>query len=274
MPHSVDLKNVAIVLCQPQIPENIGGTARAMANMGLERLIVVDPKNLAMEKIYPMATMGARHLIDSMEVVDDLQTALREFNYVVGTTARLGSHRKAMTVENMAVKLISLTEENRVALVFGREDRGLSTEDARLCHQLVNIRTAGFSSLNLAQAVLIVCYEIFKASQDEPRESIPKLANRFDLDAMYEQLSDLLVRVNFVNPENPEHWMDNIRRFFTRHPLTARDVKIVRGVCRQVDWYTDRRFKNWKSPTRNKDCTGAVGYFLSLALRYLSRCSS
>ncbi|MBI9074929.1 MAG: RNA methyltransferase [Desulfatibacillum sp.] len=247
MPHSVDFNNVAIVLCQPQIPQNIGGVARAMANMGLSRLIVVDPKNLDMEKIYPMATMGARHLIESMEVVDDLQTALKEFNYVVGTTARMGSHRKAITLENMAVKLISLSKENKVALVFGREDRGLSTEDVRLCHQLVNIRTAGFSSLNLAQAVLIVCYEVFKATQDTPKENIPRLANRYDLDAMYEQLSDLLVRVNFINPENPEHWMDNVRRFFSRHPLTARDAKIVRGICRQVDWYTERRFSKSES---------------------------
>lgn len=251
MPHSVDLKNVAIVLCEPQIPENIGGAARAMANMGLERLIVVKPKSLAQEKIYPMATAGARHLIDSMEVVDDLKTALQEFNWVVGTTARLGSHRKAMTVENMAARLISMTGENKVALVFGREDRGLSTEDVRLCHQLVNIRTAGFSSLNLAQAVLLVCYELFKAASDKPRENTPRLANKFDLEAMYDQLSELLVRIDFINPENPDHWMDNIRRFFTRHPLTARDVKIVRGICRQVDWYTERRFK--KMEAKKKD---------------------
>ncbi len=243
MTHAVVFGPVAIVLFQPQIPENIGGTARAMANMGFKRLIVVNPKNAAIEKIYPMATQGGRPVVDSMEVFDTLQEALGEFNHVVGTTARLGSRRKALAPDTLARALIPISAENKLAIVFGPEDRGLTADDLRYCHRLVNIRTAGFSSLNLAQAVLIMCYEIHRARQKEPPEFIPRLADRHDLDAMYTQLSDIMVRISFINPENPEHWMDNVRRFFSRHPLTARDVKIVRGFCRQVDWYTDRRFK-------------------------------
>ena len=247
MTHKVDLSRVGVVLCEPQIPENIGGAARAMANMGFGRLSVVKPKNLDMHKIMPMATAGGRHVVESMEVFDTLDQALGPYNYVVGSTARLGSHRKAFSPEKLGQALIPVSQENEIALVFGREDRGLTNEELRLCHHLVNIRTADFSSLNLAQAVLIICYETARAGMEKPPEFVPRLANRFDLDAMYGQLTDVLTRIGFINPENPQHWMDNIRRFFASHPLTARDVKIVRGVCRQIDWYTERRFKKMES---------------------------
>ncbi len=251
MTHAVDLSRVGIVLCQPQIPENIGGTARAMANMGFGRLSVVNPKSLDMRKIMPLATAGGRHLIESMAVFDTLEEALAEYSYVVGATARMGSHRKAFSPEKLGLELIPISAENEIALLFGPEDRGLTNDDLRYCHHLVNIRTADFASLNLAQAVLIICYEVTKAGMAKPPKFTPRLANRFDLDAMYGQLTDVLTRIGFVNPENPDHWMDNIRRFFSSHPLTARDVKIVRGVCRQMDWYTNRRLKKMEQELKS-----------------------
>ena len=234
----INLANLAIVLHRPRYPENIGAAARAMRNMGLARLMVVAPERYEAEKALKLATHGARDLIDHLEVYDDLSQALAEFQFVVGTTARLGGQRRVHSrPETLVRELIPISQENTVAILFGPEDRGLSNDDIRLCHALVNIPTADFSSLNLAQAVMVLCYELHRAAISGPPAFAPRLATRFELDAMYDQLRDLLVRVSFISHDNPEYWMTRIRQFFTRIQLQARDVAIIRGICRQVDWY-------------------------------------
>ncbi len=245
MAEGVRLENVAIVLHRPQIPENIGAAARAMRNMGLRRLIVVAPENFEMRRVRMMATHGGLEIVDAMERQDDLTTALGPFNFVVCTTARLGGQRQTVvSPADLARTLIPLSRENRIAIVFGPEDRGLSNADIRYSHYLVNIPTAEFSSLNLAQAVMVVGYELFKAQLPEKSAFVPRLANRFELDAMYAQLADILVRISYINPENPEYWVNNLRRFFNRYPLRAKEVAIIRGVCRQIDWYGRKCYRD------------------------------
>ena len=238
MPEKIKFENIAIVLNQPRYPENIGSSARAMRNMGLGRLIVVDPENCDLTRMLKLATHVASDIIEQMEVFENLEAALSPFNYVVGTTARLGGRRNVIPAPSkLAGRLVPVSQNNRIAILFGPEDRGLSNEDIRYCHAVVTIPTAEFSSLNLAQAVMIMCYELFQANRDEESRHIPRLASRFELDGMYEQLKDVLVRISFINPENPDYWMNNFRRFFSRLPLRAKEVKIIRGVCRQIDWY-------------------------------------
>ncbi len=229
------------MLHRTRYPENIGAAARAMRNMGLGQLVVVAPERYDAEKALKLATHGARDLIDTMVVADDLEAALGDFAFVVGTTARLGGQRRVYgRPEILARALIPISRANRIAIVFGPEDRGLSNEDIRRCHALVNIPTADFSSLNLAQAVMILCYELRRAAIDAPAEATPRLASRFELDGMYDQLRDVLVRISFISHDNPEYWMSRIRNFFTRLELRARDVAIIRGICRQIDWYGRR----------------------------------
>ncbi len=132
---------------------------------------------------------------------------------------------------------------NQVALLFGPEDRGLTNAQLRYCHVLVTIPTAGFSSLNLAQAVMILCYELLLAGSKPVDRFVPRLANRRELDGMYEHLKETFIKIGFINPENPDHWMQNVQRFFSRVGLRARDVKVIRGICRQIDWYTEKRLK-------------------------------
>jgi len=229
--------------------------------MGLHKLVVVDPKECDLTRIAKMATHSALDVVEAMDVFDDLPEALAPFGYVVGTTARQGSHRKALwDPAQLSRQLIPISRENEIAVVFGPEDRGLTNEDLRCCHAMVTIPTADFSSLNLAQAVMVLCYEIFRAATEPPVPFVPRLATRHELDGMYAQLQDILTRIGFINEQNPEHWMDNIRRFLSRLPLTAREVKILRGVCRQVDWYTERRFAEPRTeasgappPSKGKD---------------------
>jgi tRNA/rRNA methyltransferase len=139
--------------------------------------------------------------------------------------------------------LVPIAADNPVALLFGPEDRGLSNADLRFCHALATIPTADFSSLNLAQAVMVFCYELFRCRREAPAEFAPRLANRFELDAMYAQLKDVLMRICFINPSHPDYFMHNLRQFGTRMQLRAKDVQIIRGICRQIDWHGKHCFE-------------------------------
>ena len=234
------LDHITIVLQRPRFPENIGAAARAMRNMGIRRMIVVEPENYELSRVLKMATHVAADVVQEIRIAQDLRAALSPFHMVVGTTARLGGEREVVqSPSRIAGRLVSLSRENTIAIVFGPEDRGLSNEDLRLCHELVNIPTDEFSSLNLAQAVMVICYELYTAGGGGPltEPNTPRLATRHELDGMYDQLRDILVRINYINPENPDYWMNKIRRFFTRMQLTAGEVSIIRGICRQIDWY-------------------------------------
>ena len=244
MSTAVNLDHIAIILAEPQIPENIGSVARTMNNMGISHLVLVNPKNCDLSRILKMATGPSVDVVEEMEVYGKLTSALRPFNYIVGTTARLGARRPAMTTpRRLAKELIPISQNNKVAILFGPEDRGLSNEQLRYCHTIATIPTARFSSLNLAQAVMVVCYEIFLAGRGPHTNPLPRLANSFELEGMYAHLKDVLMKIGFINPQNPEHWLLNIRRFLSRLPLRAREVKIIRGICRQIDWYTEQMEK-------------------------------
>jgi len=254
MTDSLNLENITIVLQRPRYPENIGSAARAVSNMGIGRLWVAHPENYDLAQVNKLATHAAAAVVERIRIFPDLKTALAEFNYVVGTTARLGGQRPVLnSPEVMAAKLAPLSRENRIAVVFGPEDRGLTNEDLRLCHQLVHIPTAEFSSINLAQSVMIVGYELFKASLKEVDAFAPRLANRHELDGMYNQVKDILVRINYINPENPDYWMNKIRRFLNRLQLRAREVSIIRGICRQIDWYAGQKYRDGVRESQGKN---------------------
>jgi tRNA/rRNA methyltransferase len=183
-----------------------------------------------------------------MDLFEDLKTALAPFQYVVGTTARVGRKRPTISdPRKVAEQLIAVSQQNRIALVFGPENWGLTNDELTLCDVLVTIPSGAFSSLNLAQAVMILCYEVFLASQAQAQTVAPRLATRQELEAMYEQLKKTFVNISFINPENPDYWMQHIRRFFSRRGLQSRDVRMIRGMCRQIEWYGSKGCKRTNS---------------------------
>ena len=241
MPIQVNLDNIAIVLHRPKFPENIGASARAACNMGISQLVVVEPLNCDLTRVLRMATHFAADIVENMALYEDLETALAPFQYIVGTTARVGSRRPTIAnPRELARKLIPISQKNRIALVFGPEDAGLTTAELGLCQAVVTIPTADFSSLNLAQAIVVLCYEVFTASRNDVTSFTPRLASREELEAMYAQLKEVFVNIDFINPENPDYWMQHIRRFFSRIDMRARDVRMIRGICRQIEWYGSR----------------------------------
>jgi tRNA/rRNA methyltransferase len=242
----IRLDKVAVVLFRPRLPENIGAVARAACNMGLRRLVVVQPEHLDRERMAMMATAPALELLEGMEVHDDLGRALGPFQYVVGTTARLGGVRRDyLSPREMAARLLEISAANDIALLFGPENFGLTNEELPFCHALVHIPTEACSSLNLAQAVLVLAYEIFLAAGERPR-FVPRLANTAELSSMYAMLQETLVKINFISHQNPEHWMFNVRRLFARHGLLAREAQVIKGICRQIDWYVGQRLEKLK----------------------------
>ena len=254
MSEKINLNNITIVLHKPRYSENIGAAARAMCNMGIDRLIVVEPKSYDLYKVLKLATHVASNVIEKSKICANLKDALAPYNYVVGATARLGGQRQVIhTPSKLAQMLIPISIENQIAILFGPEDRGLSNEDIRLCHELVNIPTAKFASLNIAQAVMIICYEIFSGRREENKTFTPRLANRHELDGMYNQLKELLVRISYINAENPDYWMNKLRHFCTRMKLQAKEVSMIRGICRQVDWYGKKCHEEGRKIQQNKD---------------------
>ena len=237
-------KNISIVLYKPKYAGNIGAVARAAKNMGIRNIIVVEANDFNSEEMRQRSTHLAADVVDQIRYFENINEALGDFNYIVGTTARMGKARGPfITPRQAAQDVADISQKNKVALLFGPEDTGLANDELRLCHTVVTIPTSReFTSLNLSHAVMIVCYEIFVASLPAVEEEVtPKLARSSELEGMYGQIQTLLADIGFLNPENPDYWMMHLRRFFTRAGILSREVKIVRGICRQLHWYAHHK---------------------------------
>lgn len=233
------MENTAVVLFQTSLSENIGTTARAAANMGIGSLIVVDPYRFEEDIIRAVATKTAESLVDRIVVKENLREALADFNYVVGTTARRGGHRGPFySPRTMAEKLVDLSHEGKVALLFGPERSGLTNAELRLCQAVVRIPTADpkSSSLNLAQAVLILAYELFLTSSNQKPAPKIKPAPMSDILAMYDHFSETMVKIGFLPEDNTDHWLMNFKKIFNRSGLTHGECNLIRGMCRQINW--------------------------------------
>ncbi|MGA3207017.1 MAG: RNA methyltransferase [Syntrophales bacterium] len=231
--------NITIVLNKPKYPGNVGSVARCARNMGIGRISVVGNSGLALEEMKQMATHFAAGIVEHIQHFDRLDEALARFHCVVGATARRGSARgPVVSPREMAARIVDISQENEVALLIGPEDTGLSNDDLRFCHLLVTIPTSKHNkSINLSHAAMILCYEIFVAHMESLETFTPRLAQSAELEGMYVHMKALLMKIGFLNPENPDFWMMHIRRFLSRTNLLSKEVKIIRGVCRQLDWF-------------------------------------
>lgn len=236
------LANVAIVLVEPKYPENIGAAARSAMNMGITRLVVVRQEPPDQQKMLKMATHHAAHIIENMELHQELAPAIAPYSWVVGTTARHGRQRRSIkTPRQMVGQVLPLLQNNQIALLFGPEDRGLTNDDLKFCNLVTTIPTAAFSSLNLAQAVAIHCYELYygvlDAQHSGNKEFVPKRAEGQELEAMYEHVEQMLHHIGFLKPTDYQYWMRTIRQFLGRVGLRSKEARIIRGFCRQLIWY-------------------------------------
>ena len=233
----LDTDHVSIILVRPQSPGNIGSVARVMRNMGFNHLVLVAPERFPHPEARMMAS-GARKQLEAAEIHDTLADATATCHWLAGTSARQRQHRNApLTPRQLGDKLPALCQPYRVGLVFGPEDAGLTTAELDACHDLVAIPTAPEApSLNLAQAVAVVCYEISQPRQAPAKPPAPPLASVAECEAMYQHLRQAFSIRGFPVEPAVERALSGLRRIFERTGLERRDVRLLRGIARQLGW--------------------------------------
>lgn len=234
----MSLEQVRIVLVRPQGAANIGAVARAMKNMGLKDLVLVAAR--AERSFWARAmAVHARDVLERTRTVATLGEAVGDCGLVVGTTCRGGVYRMPTgSARQLAPSIVASAGQNRVAIVFGPEDHGLSNEDLKWCHRLLTIpASAEYPSLNLAQAVMVVCYELFLASLEGQGQIEPRWAEAERVEFLFQRLKQAFLRIGFLHESNPDHILFALRRIFGRAGLEERDVKILLGLARQIEWY-------------------------------------
>jgi TrmH family RNA methyltransferase len=246
-PHA---ERFVVILNQTQDVVNIATSVRAMMNMGLRRLRLVAPVDYNAHRIGGIAH-GSEAVLERAEFFDTLDDALADVSYAVGTTAR---RRTASFVwqhpREAAAELVRVAQEREaqgpVAIVFGREDKGLANEELDRCDRLLVVPTdPSYSSLNLAQAVLLVTYELWLASQDEaPALPLPKRtsepATPRQITDLFTDSHDTLAAIDFFKKRKPEAIMRTVRAVFRRAELNAREATLFRAIMIEVRKYAQR----------------------------------
>lgn len=240
------LDRVVVVLDHPQNVVNIAGVIRAMKNMALSRLRLVNPADFD-----PWRIEGIAHrsddIIESARVFGSLDEALADCVRVVGSSARSRTaNRNYVRPREAAANLLSAAEGGPVALLFGREDRGLDNAALDLCHSIAVIPTnPDYSSLNLAQAVMVLAYEVFLASGEGdaplPRgRRATEPASREDLELAYGALEDGLHRIEFFKARKPESVLRTLRTTLARADLDRRESRLFAAIGFEIGHYLDR----------------------------------
>lgn len=235
MKERITLDSISIILVRPRFPENIGSVARAMKNMGLGRLVVVNGSSPLHANAYKLAS-GAEDILERAEEFPTLREAVSEMGCVVGTTSRRGKERGPdLTPEALAKKLIPLSQTNLIGLVFGSEKEGLTNEELSLCHLYARIPSVdSFPSLNLAQAVMVLSYVLFRSSMEVPEKG-RQLAPAEKTERMLEHMEKTLLRVGFLDSNNPKRITRVLRKLFGRSQMDEREVQVLQGIWSQID---------------------------------------
>lgn len=243
------LANIRIVMIQTSHPGNIGAAARAMKTMGLSQLCLVNPKAFPDEQATAMAS-GADDVLQAVTVVDTLQEAIADCQYIIGTSAR--SQRTLswpMFYGRECGEFVSNKYQQepdaQIAIVFGRERTGLTNDELELCQYLVHIPTnPAYNSLNVASAIQILSYEcalsVNKARSAMNPETDDPVVTSDEMEGFYQHLEKTLIAIRYLDPENPRYLFRRLRRLFGRIQITKTEMNILRGILSSME---GRKFK-------------------------------
>jgi tRNA/rRNA methyltransferase len=239
----VGLESIRIILVEPQGPLNIGSVARVMKNMGLQTLLLVNPRcDFLGEEARLMAVHGW-DILETAQRVETIPEALKGCKRAIATTSRVRDF--AASPESPKAALPWLLEDNiPSALIFGPEDRGLSNIELNYAQRLICIpSTEVYPSLNLAQSVAICCYELYQIALDQ--EKLPQLATTAEmvdlasldmLEGYYEHLEAVLLKIGYIYPHTASSRLQKFRYLFNRATPTKEEVTMLRGILRQIEW--------------------------------------
>ncbi len=234
--------NIRIVLVNTTHPGNIGGAARAMKNMGLAELYLVQPREYPAPRAVWRAA-GARDVLAAATIVESVDEAIADCSLVVGTSAR---ERRIpwplLNPRECGEQIYSEAASHKTALLFGREDRGLTNDELQKCHYHVHIPSnPDYSSLNLATAVQVLAYEVRMASLADEQGNLPSITDwdqppvtAGDLEFFHEHLASTMAELQFYDPENPKQLLTRMRRLFNRVRMDQMEVSILRGLLSAV----------------------------------------
>lgn len=233
--------NIRIVLVNTTHPGNIGGAARAMKNMGLTRLYLVEPRKFPHEEADWRAA-SAQDILAGAVLCESLDAAIGDCQFVVGTSAR---ERRIpwplLDARQCAQRIAAASADEQVAVVFGREDRGLTNDELQCCNLHLTIPSdSAYSSLNLAMAVQIVAYELrmlavagdLPAAEDEQWDA--PFATRDNMERFYTHLEETLMDIEFLDPAAPRQLMARLRRLYSRVRLDEMELNILRGILTET----------------------------------------
>ena len=238
-PMSDNLSRIRIVLVEPSHPGNIGGAARAMKTMGLADLAVVNPKRFPDPQAEWRAA-GAQDVLEAVRIFGSVGDAIADRHWVVGASTRARRIPwPVKSAEEVAAELLALPEAAAAAILFGRETNGLSNDELMLCNCHLQIpANPGYPSLNLAMAVQVVCYELFKQSVRDVARQVPwdqPRATAAQVVGLIGHLESALTASGFLDPDNPGQTMTRLRRLFTRVGLDEKEVQMLRGVLKELE---------------------------------------
>jgi len=251
----MNLENIRIVLVNTSHPGNIGGVARAMKNMGLSRLYLVAPHRYPDNEALWRAA-SAEDLLENAVVTETVEEAIADCQFVVGTSAR---ERRIpwplLDPRQCARRIDEVSGREQVAVLFGREDRGLTNEELQLCNLHLNIPTSdAYSSLNLAMAVQIVCYELRmllvqpELAEREDEEWDTPFATARNMERFYVHLEQTLTELEFLDPAAPRQLMARLRRLYGRVRLDEMELNILRGILTETRKWVARGQAPRKQP--------------------------
>lgn len=246
------LQNIRIILINTFHPGNIGSAARAMKTMGLSDLCLVTPQRFPAPEAESMAA-GAQDVLVSARVVDNLDEAIADCSLVIGTSARVRNavfSRPMLSAEQCASQLLESARQSPVALVFGQETMGLTNSELEKCHFHTSIiANPDYPVLNVASAIQILCYEIFKASEQLQPHSSPQPSeqpyplNR-ELEQFYQHLETTLDDIGFIIRQHPGLVMPRLRRFFNRARPESKELNMLRGILNAAQKAAENKTDN------------------------------
>lgn len=243
--------NIRIVLVQTSCSANIGAVARAMQTMGLKKLVLVDPQCEPQSLDAMAMAAGAQAVLLGAQVVATLGEALKDCHFVAGTSARNRELPWAMLApKQLADQVAALPKTREVAIVFGREKNGLTNDELAQCQVHIQIPTAGnYTSLNLAQAVQIISYELCQALLATELEldvdvNIGIIPNQAEIHSFFERLEQLLVDLQLLNREKPKKLMPRLKRFLYRANPDKEELDILQGIVTAIKKIRESNFKS------------------------------
>lgn len=232
--------NLVVVLFQTQNSGNLGAVARAMKNMGAHCLRLVDPHCHHLNKECLERAVDARDIIDDTEIFLTLEEAVQDCHQVIATTRKKRQDRiEFLDPDQLIQSIKGFDQTEKIAIVFGREDRGLRNEELKCCDYALCIPTSfELPSLNLSHAVLIVLYEIFKSLNHQSNQvNTQILSQKIDhqlKEGFYQHLEEALISINYLQGKKKDHVLRDLKNIFNRSQLSDKDVSMLRGIFRQI----------------------------------------